>query len=408
MSTALSISPEQSISSPAGADTHSSKSHPRDPYQPYRKTLLPPQRVRELSRIQSWRPVVDTTICWGCIVACWAMAAHWPVWWVIAAVIPIIGARYYALLIIGHDAIHRRLFATPWINDLFADVFVFGLIGAITRINNKNHLRHHRYLSTPNDPDMHQFTCTNKYQWHLLLGYLTGATSLYKSLKKVFWDREPQLSTGSLADSAEQTSGALKSKTDGHDSDTGTTFEDGGDAGSLAAQTVHENEAVSTATTTKDPDANKEMQYRLTDFFLIGLLQLAMIGGLTWTIGWWAWPVLWLFPIYVFAFLADNFRAFAEHSQLEPDELADDHRLISFSSNPVERFFVSPLNMNYHAAHHLWPSIPYYHLPTADREIRTQNPAGLEWRGAYLGFLWRYWVALPLRDCFPSKAGSPH
>ncbi|MBW8883670.1 MAG: fatty acid desaturase, partial [Planctomycetia bacterium] len=105
----------------------------------------------------------------------------------------------------------------------------------------------------------------------------------------------------------------------------------------------------------------------------------------------------------------DNFRAFAEHSQPYADTIANRHRLITFLSNPIERIFVSPLNMNYHAAHHLWPSIPYYNLPQADREIR-HNPAaveGLEWRGSYFAYLLRYFRLLPMEDCRPSAIAEP-
>jgi fatty acid desaturase len=104
------------------------------------------------------------------------------------------------------------------------------------------------------------------------------------------------------------------------------------------------------------------------------------------------------------AFVFDNFRAFAEHSQPEPDHLADKHRLVTYLSNPIERFFIAPLNMNYHAVHHLWPSIPYYQLPKADREIRNlPEAASLEWRGTYFGYLLAYFRLLPLKDCAPAK-----
>jgi hypothetical protein len=52
--------------------------------------------------------------------------------------------------------------------------------------------------------------------------------------------------------------------------------------------------------------------------------------------------------------LADNFRSFAEHSQTEGDSIADRHRLIAYTSNPLERMLVAPMNMNFHTAHHLW------------------------------------------------------
>jgi fatty acid desaturase len=58
------------------------------------------------------------------------------------------------------------------------------------------------------------------------------------------------------------------------------------------------------------------------------------------------------------------------------------------------------MNMNYHAVHHLWPSIPYHQLPAADRTIRERaGAAGLEWRRSYLGYFVRYALALPLEDC---------
>ena len=62
----------------------------------------------------------------------------------------------------------------------------------------------------------------------------------------------------------------------------------------------------------------------------------------------------------------------------------------------------STLLWRFHAVHHLWPSIPYYNLPTADRLIR-QHPgaAGLEWRGSYFAYLLTYWSA------FANVAGTP-
>jgi fatty acid desaturase len=127
---------------------------------------------------------------------------------------------------------------------------------------------------------------------------------------------------------------------------------------------------------------------------------VGLIIGLSLAIGWWAWPMLWLAPVYAFTFLADNLRSFAEHSHPEPDTAADRHRLITFVSNPLERLLLAPMNMNFHAIHHLWASIPYYNLPKADHELRGKSAtAGLEWRRSYLGYLWRYWRALPLHEC---------
>jgi fatty acid desaturase len=253
----------------------------------------------------------------------------------------VVGTRYYALFIIGHDGLHRRLFSDRARNDLFCDVFVLGPIGAITRLNNRNHLGHHQHLATPEDPDRHKYACFNKTDLTQLLGYLSGATSIFKSVRNVFF-------------ASARAPGGGKS--------------DGG--------------------------------YTVRDLAILGGAQILLIGGLTWTFGWWGWPLMWAAPVYVFTYLGDSIRSFAEHSVPAADTGADDHRLITYVSSPLERLFFSPMNMNCHAAHHLWVSIPYYNLPIADAEMRAHPLAGqLEWRRSYVGYLVRYALALPLEEC---------
>jgi fatty acid desaturase len=274
-----------------------------------------------------------------------------PCLWTVLVCLPIVGMRYYALFIIGHDGLHRRLFPGTRLNDLFNDLLILGPIGAITRINKQNHIRHHHHLSTGLDPDRHKHGCFNKTNRWEVFGYLTGATSIWRSVCNVFFTQKPAQS------------GATENS----------------------------------------------QQHTARELALICCWQVALIAGLSLTIGWWAWPLVWLVPVYVFTFLADNLRSFAEHSHPEPDAIADNHRLISFVSNPLERLLLAPLNMNYHAAHHLWPSIPYYNLPKADQALQGKSAAaGLEWRRSYLGYLWRYCRALPLHECKGAADGMSH
>lgn len=317
----------------------------RDPYVPYRKLLLSASQVRELSRLRPRRVVLDTLLCWGVIIGAWIAVARWTEWWVVAAALPLIGARYYALFIIGHDGMHRRLFAERSTNDLWNDLFCLGPIGAITRLNNRNHLRHHQFLASEHDPDRPRHACFNKVDHGQLVGFLSGLADLALRIRNVF--SPDRMVTRRAVDETEGT-------------------------------------------------------YTHRDVAVLASVQLAIAGGLTWGIGWWGYPVLWLIPVYLFMYLGDNFRSFAEHSHPETDAASDEHRLISYRSNPVERFFVAPMNMNCHATHHLWPSIPYYTLPTADRAIRgLPATQGIEWRGSYSRYLLRYWSAQPLEECRP-------
>ena len=310
-----------------------------NPYLPHRRTLLETKRIKELSELRPVRAIADICACWTIILTMFALVAVVHTWWMVLIAIPIIGNRYYALFIIGHDAMHRRLFPDIRKNDFWADLLIFAPIGAITRINNGNHLAHHLYLATQRDPDRFKHACFNKSEPTSLVTFLLGLSSVGRAFKAVFVTR------------GEKT-------------------------------------------------AKPERAYTMRDLLMLAGWLVVSVGALTWFIGWWAYPVLWLGPVYCFTYLADNFRSFAEHSHPESDSVADHHRLITYLANPLERALFAPMNMNYHTVHHLWPSIPYYNLPAADEEIREKSTDGqLEWRKSYLGYLFRYWFALPLAEC---------
>lgn len=312
---------------------------PVNPYRPY-KDLLGPERVRALSRLRPGRALTDIVVSWAAIVGAWTVVAMWPRWWTVALAIPVVGTRYYALFIIGHDGMHRRLFPGRKQNDLMNDLLCLGPIGAITRINNRNHLLHHRHLATEEDPDRHRHCCHNKATRPAYLAFLTGLANLVPVIGNVFLRED------------------------------------------------------------RDHKAREGPSHGPRDVAIIVGWQAVLVGGLTLAIGWWAYAVLWLAPVYIHMYLFDLARSFLEHSQPEADEKADEHRMITYTSNRAERWLFAPMNMNCHAAHHLWPSIPYYNLPKADRELRAHpGSSGLIWRGSYLGYLVSYFLALPLPEC---------
>lgn len=340
-------------------------------FNPYRahRSLLSPQRVRELSILRPVVSVRDTALCWLTILLAWALAA-WSfahpqhLWWALPVAIMTIGARYYALFIIGHDGMHRRIFNSGPRSELFTDLFLIGPIGMVCAVNARNHLDHHQFLATDADPDLHKHACFNKSSRFEYLLFLTGLASVVQVLVNLFLrplssPAKPgaRAASYSLRDSVIILSWQL-----------------------LLFLTLTSLVAVARA-----PGAP--------------IAPLSILAR-----AWFAYPLLWLLPVYLFAYLPNLIRSFVEHSHPERDDLADRHRLISFLSNPIERFFLSPMNMNYHIAHHLWPSIPYYNLPVADAELRAASTStDLSWRRSYLGYLWRYFVALPLAECRASR-----
>jgi fatty acid desaturase len=54
-------------------------------------------------------------------------------------------------------------------------------------------------------------------------------------------------------------------------------------------------------------------------------------------------------------------RQWVEHYNFDRSDT--DPRYFYVRSNPIERFFFSPMNFNFHGAHHFYPWIPQYNLP---------------------------------------------
>jgi len=307
-------------------------------YEPFRHALLAPEEVHELSRIQPTRALRDALLLWAQIGAAWLVVALWPAWWVVLGAVVVIGTREYALQVIGHDGIHRRLASSRRRNDLLCDLLLLGPVGAITRLNGQNHRLHHRLLGREEDPDRFKYDDTGKRSRPATLAFLTGLPGLWQVGLHVF----------------------LRPLQGGEKDET---------AGGAAAG---------------------PRGYTTRDLAILAGWQLALLTGLSAAVGWWGYPVLWLLPVYVFTYCPNLARQFLEHAHPGPD--ADAHRLKSFVSNPVERLFLAPCSMNHHVAHHLWPSIPYYNLAEANRRLRERNASErIVWEPSYASAL-RAWL----------------
>jgi fatty acid desaturase len=266
------------------------------------------------------------------ILLAWSFVACNTNFWIVLSAVPFIGTRYYALFIIGHDGLHRRLCHSVWLNDLWNDLLILGPIGSITRLNRHNHMEHHRRVATLSDPDRYKYLRSNREGFLSFALSLTGLLFVWRALANVFGTRSPWHS--------QQREG-----------------------------------------------------YQLRDLMILVGWQVVLFAGLNSAIGWWAYFVLWWVPVYIFAFAADICRVFSEHGTLGSEEQADySMRLISFRSNWFERQFFAPMGMNHHAVHHLWPSIPYYRLRDAESLITARPLAKrIEWRDSYAAFLFLSW-----------------
>lgn len=308
-------------------------------YKYFRINLLNQTEIKNFSKLNPLIPIKDILFFWSLIMFSWFACMTWKNVWVVIFVIPVISLSYHALFIIGHDAIHKRLSKSRFLNNLIADIFIFAPIGELTHLNGKNHLDHHRFLSSEFDPDRFRYIKENKNNKRELLGYLLGISNFISLRKSVFLNGLKKSNKKSIL--------------------------------------VRINES-----------------YSFRDLFILAFVNLTIILGLTLKIGIWAYPVLWLLPVYI-AYLGVNIRSLSEHSKLTSDNVADENRLVTFNSNFFEKLFIAPMGMNYHATHHIYPSIPYYNLSKVDIMIQKNNvSSSLEWRESYLSYLFKFYLSI--------------
>ena len=98
-----------------------------------------------------------------------------------------------------------------------------------------------------------------------------------------------------------------------------------------------------------------QLKSLLQRLFPIFCTQVLIGLSLTAEFGWYGYVILWALPLATLAAFFNDFRIFCEHSLIGREATNSSERLVSFISNPIERFFVAPYNMNYHAEHHFIP-----------------------------------------------------
>ncbi|NES98392.1 MAG: fatty acid desaturase [Desertifilum sp. SIO1I2] len=104
------------------------------------------------------------------------------------------------------------------------------------------------------------------------------------------------------------------------------------------------------------------------------LLGLGVIGAILSPIPSAFWVHGWLIPMLLINIMV-NIRGMSQHTLLEPEtDMIRGTRTILTS--PLVRFFMC--NENYHLEHHLYPAVPWYHLPQLHAELKAE----LERRGA--------------------------
>ena len=288
------------------------------------KSVFSPDEWKSLTQRSSWRGCLLVAHAWGTIAAAVALVTLWPnpLTWLIA--VTVVGARQLGLAILMHEAAHGGLHSNQTINEWIGQWLCAVPVGADLASYRSYHLQHHKFTQQPEDPDLSlsaPFPVTKESFKRKAIRDLTGQTFVKQRLPLflALFNRK------AAADNADSHESFLSS------------------------------------------GADKMVRFLGANAVLFGLFWLAGAGI-------WFWGV-WVFAMATWLPLVTRIRNIAEHActSTSPDPCSQARTTLA---NPIERLFIAPSWVNYHAEHHLFMYLPCYRLPLAHRLLREKDLIG--------------------------------
>ncbi|HEY5311520.1 MAG TPA: fatty acid desaturase family protein [Pirellulales bacterium] len=273
----------------------------------YPRAAIMPE-VRRLSVVSPWRTTLSIARQWLMILAAGTLAVKsgHPLVYLLA--MAVIGSRQQALGILVHDATHYLLYRNRAVNDLVSDLCCAFPVNMSTTLYRHTHFRHHRFTNTEQDPDWLLQQRDPDWRWPKTRG----------EALRLFFRCALALNMG----------GAYK-------------------AAAMWSPAAHLLDRLG---------PTYPLHCRVLYLLSSAAIWVVLIktGTLVPAI------VLWIVPALTMLNVTNRMRATAEHILTPNTHELDSTRTVIPS--PWERFFISPLNINYHLEHHMFPSVPSWNL----------------------------------------------
>jgi fatty acid desaturase len=263
--------------------------------------------VSAFSALSPTRSLIALACDWFVIFAAIAVAVHISSLWATAACVFIVGSRQHALLLLMHDAAHRRLHPNPRCNEWLSDLLCAFPLFVTTAGYRQSHFAHHRHTNTGLDPDWirrqgQQEWRFPKSRWQLIVMLTKQITGL--------------------------NAGGMLAK----------AFRFGVPAARESARV---------------PSGLKSSGPRLL-FYACGAALVTYLGI------WQEFFLFWILPIGTALAFLMRVRSISEHFGIEHrDELSSSRNVIPAG---LERPFLGLHGSHLHLDHHLYPSVPFYNL----------------------------------------------
>lgn len=278
--------------------------------------------VRQYSQVNNWRAATAIARQWVIIAATVATAIYVHHWTAYVMAIVVIASRQHTLLVLMHDATHYRLFTNKLANDILSDLLCAFPLGISTLGYRLEHLPHHGGLNTPADPYYQMFQADDVWHW---------PKSRWSALRVFLADLFVWNLPRNLAMSRRWATIPLWLR-HRHDS-------------KLASRCL------------------RDVVYSIV--FHVAVFTALIVSG------WWPYYLLlWVVPALSFCMLFVRLRWISEHTfRPATNEVRDTRHVYA---TIFERFIVAPLNINYHIAHHLYTSVPFYNLPALHKRLMSE------------------------------------
>jgi fatty acid desaturase len=281
--------------------------------------------VRAFSMVSESRAMGAVAWQWAVIggtVAAFVLASPHLSW---AAWIPLyllalltIATRQHAFLALVHEATHYRLSNHRAWNDFLSDFFCAFPVGMCTDVYRRLHFLHHQHTNTQNDPDWVGMHMDEDWHWpkdHAASIRLFAMDLVGLGAHKILF----LLFIWSPLQAAVQ----------------------------------------------KHVTLSRAERIRFLGFLALVVTSLTLSHG-------WGWFfLLWIVPLTTFFGALVRLRSVAEHLVCPSEHELNETRHVD--ATWFERMTLSPLNVNYHLAHHLFPSVPWYNLPKLQRRLQQEE-----------------------------------
>jgi fatty acid desaturase len=245
---------------------------------------------------------------WGAIAL-----HHWAAY-VIAGVV--IASRQHALAIIMHDQAHCRLFTHRRLAEWVCDLFCAFPVGLSTSRYRRQHLAHHRFNGTPEDPDLQAMNADPSY-WR--------------------WPKSRRACLRIFA------------------------FD------MLGLNLVRLLLILRGWTPATEAFKIRGSELSIEERVRFAIYLAILVSLLTVTHGWATYGLLWLLPSVTVLGAIFRMRAISEHVGLPNEHELNATRHIEGAW--WERLLIAPLHVNHHLEHHLFPSVPHYNLSKLRRRL---------------------------------------